>query len=152
MAWHLPFNPPNSSTPGGASMSALTTQNLRPNDDGGGWLTRERGLVLVLVAVTLVIGWLCYLFLHPFIPVLAWALPLASVARPLHHLIASRVRNADVAAGLAVVLVAILILTPMLFVAQTLVAEAAGGVALIQNKSADPQWLDKLESAPVIGV
>jgi predicted PurR-regulated permease PerM len=122
-----------------------------PETDREGWLTRERLLVMVLAAATLLALLLCYLLMQPFIPVLAWALALAIVARPLHHAIATRVHNADVAAGLAVGVVALVIILPVAFVLENLVFEAAMGARRVQAQAQSGDWLEKLEQTPWIG-
>ena len=52
------------------------------SDPTHGWLSRPRALALVLVLVTLIAVYLCYLLIHPFLPAIAWALALAVVAFP----------------------------------------------------------------------
>jgi len=82
------------------------TDERHPNDSrervtNEGWLSRERALAVVLAAATALAFYLCYRLARPFLPALAWALALAVVAHPLHAWIARRVKNANVAAGLA---------------------------------------------------
>jgi predicted PurR-regulated permease PerM len=120
------------------------------NDRAGG-LTRERLLVLVLAAATALAFWVCYLLVQPFVPVLAWTLALAIVAHPLHDAIASRVRNPDVAAALAVGLVALLILLPVLFVLQSLVSEAAAAAEWVRVEARNGRWLEAVEATPWLG-
>jgi hypothetical protein len=55
-------------------------------DPEDGWLSRQRALVLVLLAATTVAVYLCYRLALPFLPALAWALALAVVAHPLPQL------------------------------------------------------------------
>lgn len=124
-------------------------QPLLPNESG--WLTRERLLVLVLGVATVIALVLCFLLVQPFVPVIAWALALAIVARPLHQAIAARIPNADIAAGVAVILVALLILVPTAFVVQNLIREAAGGAKQIQAEAQDGRWLEQVEGMPWIG-
>lgn len=119
--------------------------------DEAGWRTRERALVLILAAATALAFFVCYLLVQPFVPVLAWALALAIVARPLHSAIASRVRNADLAAGLAVALVALLFILPALFVVRNLVHEAAAGADRLQAETQIGQWLENVEATPWVG-
>ena len=47
------------------------------------FLTRERILVIVLVAVSVLVGWLCWLMVKPFVPAVTWAVVLAVIAHPL---------------------------------------------------------------------
>ena len=49
------------------------------------WLTRERILVLVLAGATVLVGWLCWQLVKPFVPALTWALVLAILDHPLHE-------------------------------------------------------------------
>lgn len=116
-----------------------------------GWLTRERALVLVLVAATLIAVVLCYLLVQPFVPVLAWALALAIVARPLHGAIARGITHANVAAAIAVVVVALVILLPAMFVVHRLVSEAAAAAQWIQAEAQNGKWLADLEATPWLG-
>jgi predicted PurR-regulated permease PerM len=116
-----------------------------------GWLTRDRALLLVLITATALAFLLCYLITQPFIPVLAWALALAIVGRPLHDFIAARVGNREVAAGLAVVVVAILLLVPSVFVLLRLASEATAAAELVQAENENGDWLSTLEQMPAIG-
>lgn len=69
------------------------------------WLTRERLLALVLVAASVLVAWLCWQLIKPFVPSITWALVLAVLAYPLHERIRRRVRWQSVAAGISVVVV-----------------------------------------------
>ena len=53
-------------------------------------LTRERILVIVLVAVSVLVLWLCWLLMQPFVPALTWAVVLAVIAHPLHERILTK--------------------------------------------------------------
>lgn len=131
-------------------MNGFRLGNSQPHDEAG-WLTRERALVLVLVAATALALVLCYLVVQPFIPMLAWALALAIVARPLHQAIASRIQNADIAAGIAVGIVALVLIVPTLFVLRNLVAEAAEGAERVRTETQDGQWQANVEATPWVG-
>jgi predicted PurR-regulated permease PerM len=85
-----------------------------------GWFTRERALVLVLSGVTVILLYLCYVLLLPFLPVLAWALAFGIIARPLHDRIARRVSKPGLAAGLTTALVTLALIAPLILVAQTM--------------------------------
>ena len=77
------------------------------------WLTRERVLVIVLVAASVLVGWLCWMVVHPFVPALTWAVVLAVIAHPLHERLSARMpRWPNAAAGLAVACVTIVIAVP----------------------------------------
>ena len=53
-------------------------------------VTRERILVVVLVAASVLIGWLCWLLAKLFVPALTWAVVLAVIAHPLHERLLAR--------------------------------------------------------------
>jgi predicted PurR-regulated permease PerM len=77
---------------------------------------------------------------------LTWALALAVLAHPLHSWIARRVHNPNVAAGLAVALVAIVLLVPTVFVVQTLVREVAAGMEAIAAQAESGEWQKAMDS------
>jgi predicted PurR-regulated permease PerM len=112
------------------------------------WLTRERALVLVLMAATALACYVCYRLARPFLPALAWALALAVVAHPLHEWIARRIKNANLAAVLAVVIVAALIIAPAIFVAQRIVREVVAHVQTVRTQVETGQWRAALERNP----
>lgn len=99
-----------------------------------GWLSRERALVIVLIAATALALYLCYRLTLPFLPALAWALALAVVAHPLHEWIAGRIKHDNVAAGLAVAIVAVILIAPAVFVARRLAAEAMTGAQAVRDE------------------
>src|SRR5215210_3010280 len=101
----------------------------------GGWLSRERALALVLVVATALAFYVCYRITLPFLPAVTWALALAVVAHPLHKLIAGRVKNPNVAAGLTVGVVAILIVTPAAFLVQQIVSQASRGAQTLRAQA-----------------
>jgi predicted PurR-regulated permease PerM len=111
-----------------------------------GWLTRERLLVLTLMAATAVAFYLCYLIARPFLSALAWALALAVIAHPFHDWIVQRLRYPNLTAALAVVVVIFTVVAPTLFAAQRVVREAFDGMQAIQTEQG--QWREVIERAP----
>jgi predicted PurR-regulated permease PerM len=112
------------------------------------WLTRERVLVLVLMAATALAFYVCYRLARPFLPALAWALALAVVAHPLHEWIARRIGNANIAATLAVVIVAALIVAPAIFVTQRIVREVVANVQTVRTEIETGRWRAALGGNP----
>ena len=121
-----------------------------------GWWSREHTLLVVLVIATALLIYLCWLIALPFLGPLTWALALAVVAHPLHSWIARRVRNANLAAGLAVVAIALVIVAPAALVIHNIVREAEGGLKAIQPIFESGQWREQLAAnprlAPVLSV
>ena len=123
-------------------------------DDG--WMSRERSLVLVLTVATALAFYVCYRLARPFLPALAWALALAVIAHPVHQWVARRVKSANLAAGLAVTLVAVVLIAPAVFVAQHLAHEVVAGAQTIKAGIEGGEWQARFESdkrlAPVLAL
>jgi predicted PurR-regulated permease PerM len=102
--------------------------------------TRERMLLMVLVATTLVVAYLIYRLLQPFLPALAWAFALAIIARPVHRWMSGKIQQRAVATGITVGLVAVLILGPALFVARQVTLEAIKGLQWVQEEDKLAEW------------
>src|SRR5262245_62154546 len=94
----------------------LASDRGTANGDGD-WMTRQHALSLPLLAVTALAFFLCYRMIEPFLAPIAWALALAVVARPVHAWLLERTGKPSVAAGLAVLLVAVVLIVPACFVA-----------------------------------
>ena len=103
-----------------------------PETQSSHWLTRQNALVMLLIALTLVAFLLCFLILRPFLASLAWALALAVVAHPVHSWIKARVGNPNLAAGLAVVLITLILIVPAVFVVHQLLQEAVANFQFFQ--------------------
>lgn len=110
-----------------------------------GVLTRERMLALALVAATLLALYVCFLLARPFLPALAWALALAVVADPLHRRVAGLVKNDSLAAALSVVLVAVAVVAPTLFVIDSLVRQSFEGARVIEEEVTSGRWRSAVE-------
>lgn len=105
----------------------------RRNDE---WLTRERLLVLVLAGATVLVGWLCWYLVKPFVPSITWALVLAVLAHPMHERIVAKLKWPSGSAALAVVLVTIAIALPATLVVRQI------GVETVESASAARRLLD----------
>lgn len=104
-------------------------------------VTRERVLVAVLVAVTALVLWLCWLMTEPFVPALTWAVVLAVIAHPMHERILARMpRWPNAAAIIAVIVVNVVIAIPALFIAREVVNEAIAGADAIQRLADVERW------------
>jgi predicted PurR-regulated permease PerM len=114
----------------------------------GDWLTRERTLILVLAAVTVVVFYLCYRMAVPFLSPLTWALSLAVIAHPLHAWIRERLRRESLAAGLAVLVVTAVLIAPALFVGQQIASEATTAVEQVQKGVTQGRWKEAIEKNP----
>ncbi|MEO7317546.1 MAG: AI-2E family transporter [Chthoniobacteraceae bacterium] len=114
-----------------------------------GWWTREHALIMVLVVATALLLILCGLLVKPFFGALAWALALAVVAHPLHRWIERRLsKKPGLAAGLAVLAVALVIVAPAVFVGTNVVKEATSGVQALQQGLKEEKWRETAQRSP----
>jgi predicted PurR-regulated permease PerM len=112
-------------------------------------LTRERILVIVLVAASVLVGWLCWLLVQPFVPALTWAVVLAVIAHPLHEWLLARMpRWRNTAATLALVCVTVVIAVPAAMLAREVVSEAIASVDAIQRLADGERWKHALDQFP----
>lgn len=114
-----------------------------------GVLTRERVSALALGAATVVAVYISYLLLRPFLPSLAWALTFAVVAAPLYDFLARHVKSRSLAAVLSVVIVAVVVIGPAIFVGDRLVREALAGIEMMRQEFEGGDLRTSLERSPV---
>jgi predicted PurR-regulated permease PerM len=112
------------------------------------FLTRERILVIVLVAVSVLVLWLSWLLVKPFVPALTWAVVLAVIAHPLHERILKRVRWPTVAAGLAVIGVTVVIALPAAVLVREVGNEAAASADAARNLVDGDRWRRVMDQFP----
>jgi predicted PurR-regulated permease PerM len=86
-----------------------------------------------LIALTVVGLAVCAWVAAPFISPLTWAFALAVVAAPFHHRVEGRVRNPNLAAGVSVLVVTLLILIPTMIVAWQVGTRASRDLSRIQQ-------------------
>lgn len=112
-------------------------------------------LGLVLMATTAIAFYLCYLLATPFLSSLLWALAIAVVVHPVHGWLERKVGRPALAAGLAVVMVVILIVGPALFVTQQIVQQITSDAEEIPKRLAALcerfPWLTPLRRSLVQG-
>lgn len=99
-----------------------------------GWFSRGRALTLVLVVVTCLAFYVCYLLALPFLPALAWGAALAIVAHPLHRGVERRLARPGWSAGLSVAAVVVLLLGPAAFVIGQIVGQLAAHADAVQAR------------------
>lgn len=109
---------------------------------------REGVLVAVLVAATGIALYLCYLLAVPFLPSLAWAVALAVPTHPLYDWLREKLGRRNLAAGLAVLGVAVVVVAPVVFLFQEVVRQAGNLIEAVQKGILSGQWLGALEQYP----
>lgn len=112
-------------------------------------LTRERILVLVLVAASALVGWLCWTMVQPFVPALTWAMVLAVIAHPLHERIVRRMPGwPSVAALLALVVVTVAIALPTAWLVREVSREAVSGADDVKRLFDGERWKTAIHQFP----
>lgn len=101
----------------------------------------QRWLHLIgLIAVTVLGLFLSWLITAPFLGPLTSAIALAVIVLPLHRRIEIRVKHAGAAAALTVVATAIVVIGPVLFVGERLLAEATSAARLLSDSANSGAW------------
>ncbi|HEY9056224.1 MAG TPA: hypothetical protein VIN77_03655, partial [Aurantimonas sp.] len=113
-------------------MKQRTTESITSPDKGEE--TGGHGGVLVLAAATIAGFVICVLLAAPFLGALTWALTLAILFAPLHAKIEAALTWPNVAALMSVLIVALLVAAPAIFVVERLVEQAAASASLVQAK------------------
>ena len=113
------------------------------------WLTRERLLLLVLVGATVVVGWLCWWLVKPFVPAITWALVLAVLAHPLHERILAVFKKwPSISAALAVIAVTLAIALPATLLVRQVGSEAVASIATARKLVDTDRWRLVIERFP----
>ena len=112
-------------------------------------LTRERILVIVLIAASVLVGWLCWLLVVPFVPAVTWAVVLAVIAHPLHERLLARMPSwPNAAASLALVVVTIVIALPTAYVVREIGHEAIASADSLQRLTDGERWRRAFDEFP----
>ncbi len=86
----------------------------------------------LLLAVTAIALYLCWLMLQPFVAVLAWAAVLVIVFYPVHLRLLQRVKKPGICALLSCILVILTILVPVALVTIAVLNELSGAMSSLQ--------------------
>jgi len=113
-------------------------------------IQRRRLSLGVLVAMTALGVALCVLMLGPFVSGLAWALALAVTALPMHRRVQRVVRIPNLAAGISVCLVALILLTPTVFLGWQIGTQISAGVSSAKRYVESGEWRQTLRTYPVL--
>jgi predicted PurR-regulated permease PerM len=89
--------------------------------------------LVALAVVTAVVVYLCYRLAVPFLPALAWALALAVIGYPVHAWVRRHLKYDNLAAGVSVTLVVLVIVIPSLLVVAQMASEAGSAGQAIRH-------------------
>jgi predicted PurR-regulated permease PerM len=130
-------------------MNAPKTNNIAaPTEDD--WGSRSHTHTLLLMAVTIVGIYFCYQLAAPFFPAFAWALALAVLFAPLHRWLESKVKHPNLVAMICVLVAALIVVVPAIFVADQMIGEASRGAETIKKMVDTGEWRRSLDAHPLI--
>ncbi|MDP1831765.1 MAG: AI-2E family transporter [Geothrix sp.] len=104
-------------------------------------------LLVLIVAISLGI-YLCYRMILPFLPALVWALTLAILFTPFHRWLESKLKRANLAAAVSVLVVGLIVAVPATFLGQRLIVESARGADIVKTKVETGEWRRAIEAQP----
>jgi len=113
------------------------------------WLP-GRAHVIVLMLATLAGVYACYRLVLPFVPAFAWAFTFAVLFAPLHRWNEARFKRSNIAAGISVTVVAVIVVVPGILVVGRLIEEAARGAVSISTAIDSGEWQRAIEGYPRI--
>ena len=87
----------------------------------------------VLLLVTVVLLYLCWRMIQPFLSVILWATVLVILFHPVHKRLKQRIRNPSLAALVSSALVILIILVPVSLVTLAVINELSNAVASVQQ-------------------
>ena len=93
----------------------MADRELEPTPKRG-VATRSRGKLLALAAATVVVLYLNFLLITPFIPPIVWAVTAAVVTHRFSRWVGGHVKTPDAKAGICVAVVAVVVLLPAVLV------------------------------------
>lgn len=114
------------------------------------WGSHSHIQTLVLLLATGAAGFVCYLIAAPFFSAIVWALTLAVLFIPLQRWLERKTHHKNVAALIAVLVIALIVVVPVIFVIQRLTLQVASGAELVSGKLASGEWRRVLEAQPKI--
>lgn len=119
-----------------------------PHLPAADWFAAGGFRTIVLAALTLIGIALCSLLVWPFIAPIAWALALAVLFGKLHAWLLQRIKRQNLAAAIALLLIAIIVVVPAIFVGERLVNEAAKGAAAVEQSLRSGTWRGAIDASP----
>jgi predicted PurR-regulated permease PerM len=120
-------------------------QPKRPGEPA--WSAGQLQFGLLLSATALGI-YLCTKLTLPFVPAMTWALALAVLLHPIHRRLEVWLGNKSLAALLSVLLTALTVVAPIVWITARLIRKSASGAEMIAQQVASGEWLRRLESYP----
>lgn len=126
--------------------------NGSPGHPNGSHGERSLRLAQTLVLLLLTGGGLalCIAMTMPFLPALAAAMTLAVLFVPLQRRLEAKLRSANLAAGVSVLVIAVMVVVPAVFVGQQLAEQAVNGAQLVEERLKAGEWRAAIEARPTL--
>lgn len=113
-------------------------------------MLRPQSQWILLVVLTAVALYLCWMVLRPFLPVLLWAAVLALVFHPAHRQVLRRLPYPPLAAFVSTALVIVTFIVPVVVLSSVIVAQLQGFAASAQDQvtalMTDPHQAERLQA------
>lgn len=117
-------------------------------------IDRRQISTLVLLALTAVFLYVCYLITLPFLPALVLALALSVAAFPVHQRIENLIKKRGFAAAISALLIALLVVVPLFFVCRQIIREASRNAVSITREIESGEWRTQIKQngrlAPIL--
>ena len=109
----------------------------------------SRWIPTIVLGVATAFGfYLCYKIAVPFLSALAWALALAVVFAPFQCWLEARLKRPSLAAGIAVLVIGLIVVAPVTFVGQRLLLQATKGAEVVEARISSGEWRRTLDAQP----
>lgn len=108
---------------------------------------RKQILTIVLLAATAVAFYLCYVIARPFLAPLVWALALAVLITPFYRRAGRFIKNKNLTAGLATLLVAVVAVVLLVIVGRQVGREIWQNVESVQQGIESGEWREGIEGS-----
>ena len=133
----------------GTQMNELKTRKISVQAESN-WGSRKHVHTLVLMTATVAGVYVCYLLAAPFFPAFAWALALAVLFTPLHRWFESKIKYHNLSTTLCVLVAALILVVPAIFVAERIISETARGAESIKALFDSGEWRRSFEEHPIL--
>jgi len=105
---------------------------------------------ITLFLITIVVLVVCALVLQPFFSAIVGAIVLAVITQHPYNWLSARIRNRNLCAAVALVLVVLAIIVPGFFLAQSLGKQALSAIAVLRSDSTQNRFTDFIANRPAL--
>ena len=127
-----------------------TKRKIGSSKHSGSWPDSDQIRFLIVVLATGIGVYLCYLLTVPFLAPLTWAIVLSVMFSHAHHKIEMRIKHPNFAAIISVAAIIVLVVFPVVLMAQLLVGEIANGAVYLEAELRNGAWRETLAGYPTL--